>query len=178
MKLTTCLVLVAIASQISLAQTVAPQKVGLVRYVQVSHAGIARDLLAAAEKMPETDYRFTPSQMNGARTYGAVIAHTADGMFGTCARARGVPNPTPDVEKTFTAKPDLVKALSEAIAFCNEAFSSLTDQSAAEYVPQGPVEIPRVAALMGLLAHNAEMYGISSVYLRARNIVPPASESR
>ena len=58
------------------------------------------------------------------------------------------------------------------------AFSALTDQSADEYFPQGPVEVPRVALLMGLLAHNAEMYGISSVYLRARNIVPPASEGR
>ena len=43
---------------------------------------------------------------------------------------------------------------------------------------QGPVEVPRVAAMMGLLAHNAEMYGISSVYLRARNLVPPGSERR
>jgi hypothetical protein len=31
---------------------------------------------------------------------------------------------------------------------------------------------------MGLLAHNAEMYGISTVYLRAKNLVPPASERR
>jgi hypothetical protein len=29
--------------------------------------------------------------------------------------------------------------------------------------------------LMGLLAHNAEMFGISTVYLRAKNIVPPGS---
>jgi hypothetical protein len=28
---------------------------------------------------------------------------------------------------------------------------------------------------MGLLAHNAEMFGISTVYLRAKNIVPPGS---
>jgi hypothetical protein len=99
-------------------------------------------------------------------------------MFGSCARAKGVPNPNPDVEKRLIKKADIVKALADSIAFCDEAFSSLTDQSAGEYVRQGPVEIPRGAALMGLLAHNAEMYGISSVYLRAKNIVPPASERR
>jgi hypothetical protein len=178
MKLTMCLVIVAVSSQVGLAQTAARQKVGLVRYVQASHAGITRDLLAAAEKMPAADYGFKPSEMTEARTYGAVIAHVADGMFGVCARARGLPNPTPDVEKTFTAKEDLVRALADAVAFCTPAFSALTDQNSDEYIPQGPVEVPRVAVLMGLLAHNAEMYGISSVYLRARNIVPPASEGR
>jgi hypothetical protein len=35
-----------------------------------------------------------------------------------------------------------------------------------------------VAALMGALAHNAEMYGIGTVYLRAKNLVPPGSEPR
>jgi hypothetical protein len=178
MKLTTCLVLVAVSSQIGLAQTAAPQKVGLVRYVQASHAGITRDLLAAAEKMPATDYGFKPSEMSEARTYGAVIGHAADGLFSVCARARGLPNPTPDIEKTFTTKEDLVRALADSVAFCAPAFAALTGQSAEDYLPQGPVEVPRIAILMGLLAHNAEMYGISSVYLRARNIVPPASEGR
>jgi hypothetical protein len=178
MKLTACLVMVAVSSSVASAQTAVPQKVGLVQYLQASYAGIKRDLIAAAEKMPEADYGFKPSQMTEARTYGAVIAHAADGMFGACARAKGVPNPNPDVEKRLIKKADIVKALADSIAFCDEAFSSLTDQSAGEYVRQGPVEIPRGAALMGLLAHNAEMYGISSVYLRAKNIVPPASERR
>ena len=34
----------------------------------------------------------------------------------------------------------------------------------------------RAAVVAGLLAHTSEMYGISTVYLRSRNIVPPASE--
>jgi hypothetical protein len=29
-----------------------------------------------------------------------------------------------------------------------------------------------------MLAHNAEMYGISTVYLRAMNVLPPGSERR
>ena len=31
-------------------------------------------------------------------------------------------------------------------------------------------------ALYGLLAHNSEMYGIGTVYLRLKGIVPPSTE--
>ena len=175
MKLTACLVTIAVSSPVTPGQISAGQKIGLAQYIQTSYAGIKRDLLAAAEKMPEADYGFKPSQMSEARTYGAVIAHAADGMFGGCASARGLPNPAPGVEKRLTKKVDILNALSDSIAFCDEVFSGLTERSAGEFVKQGPVEIPRGAALMGLLAHNAEMFGISTVYLRAKNIVPPGS---
>ena len=89
----TCLATFLVSSSLVLAQAQAPavQKVGLVQYVQAGYGGIKRDLLAAAERMPETDYGFKPSQMSEARTYGAVIAHAADGMFGGCARVKAVP---------------------------------------------------------------------------------------
>jgi hypothetical protein len=178
MKLTASLVVVILSAPVTSVQVPPRQKVGLVQYIQASYAGIKRDLLAAAEKMPEADYGFKPSQMPEARTYGAVIAHAADGMFGVCASAKGVPNPSPDEEKKATTKADIVRALADSITFCDAVFSALTDQTAGEYVRQGPVDIPRGAALMGVLAHNAEMYGISTVYLRAKNIVPPGSERR
>ncbi|CAN5875020.1 hypothetical protein BH24ACI5_BH24ACI5_26280 [soil metagenome] len=178
MKLTASLVMVAMTAPLAIAQTPAVRKVGVVEYIQAGHAGITRDLVAAAERMPEADYGFKPSQMNEARTYGAVIAHAADGMFAACARAKSLPNPVPDVEKKAAGKAEIVKALAQSIAFCEDAFSGLTVQNANEYVRQGPVEIPRQAVLIGLLAHNAEMYGISTVYLRAKNLVPPASERR
>ena len=178
MKLTACLVMAAVSSSVATAQTPAGRKVGLVEYIQAGYAGIKQDLMAAAQKMPESDYVYKPSQMSGTRTYGAVIAHAASGMFGACAQAKGVPNPNPDVETKIVEKAAIVKALADSIAFCDEVFSSLTDQSAGEYVRRGPVEITRAASLIGVLAHNAEMYGISTVYLRAKNIVPPASEPR
>lgn len=176
-----CLVMVAIAIGASTPAAIAQdapagKKIGLVQYLQASYAGIKRDLVSAAEKMPDADYEFKPSQMDATRTYGAVIAHAADGMFSACARAKGVPNPVPDVEKRLRKKSEIVKALMQSVVLCDDAFSALTDQSAEEYVRQGPVEIPRGAVLVGVLAHNAEMYGISTVYLRARHLVPPGSE--
>ena len=167
-----------ISSPPAIAQSPDLQKIGLVKYMQASQAAIARDLIAAAEKMPEADYGFRPSQMTEARTYGAVIGHAADGMFGACAKLKGVPIPVQDVERKLASKAEIVKALKDSIAYCEGAFSALTDKSVEEYVPQGPVEIPRSAVLIGVLAHNAEMYGISTVYLRAKHLVPPGSERR
>lgn len=151
------------------------QKVTLIQYMQIGHAGVTRDLLAAAELMPEADYGFRPTEMPDARTFGAVIAHTSAAMFDACARLSGAASPAQGAEKTVTPKTDVVQTLRKAIAFCNEVVDALDESSAGGYVRQGPAEAPRSAVLAGLLAHNAEMYGISTVYLRAKNIVPPAS---
>lgn len=159
-------------------QTVSPgpPRIGMVAYLQAGFAGISRSLIDAAALMPEAGYGFKPSQMDAARPFGAVIAHAADGMFGACARARGTANPRPGLEQSLTAKTDIAQALAESVAYCEAVFSALTEETATEFVRQGPVQIPRAAALMGVLAHNAEMFGISTVYLRARNVVPPGSD--
>jgi hypothetical protein len=124
--------------------------------------------------MPEGDYGFKPASMPEVRTFGETILHVATAHFSTCARLRGVsPDPSPQVEPNNKAA--VVKALADSFASCDLAFSSLTDANANEFVRQGPVEVPKSAALVGLVAHDAEMYGITSVYLRAKNIVPPST---
>lgn len=175
-KMYACLAVIVLSPSVAAGQIPAGQKVGLVRFLQAGYAGIKADLTAAAEKMPEADYGFKPSQMPETRTYGAVIAHAVDGMFGACATAKGVPNPAGNLEKTALTKSAVLKAFADSVAFCDEVMSSLTEESAAELVKQGQGEIVRSAVLAGMLAHNAEMYGISTVYLRARGLVPPGSE--
>lgn len=151
------------------------QKVDLIRYLQISHAGVTRDLLAAAELMPEPDYEFKPTTMPEARTFAGVIGHTSAAMFDACARLQGIENPVPDAEKKVASKAEVLQLLREAVALCDKAVGSLNADNAGLYVRQGPAEAPRSAVLAGLLAHDAEMYGISTVYLRARHLVPPAS---
>ncbi len=41
-----------------------------------------------------------------------------------------------------------------------------------DVVKQGPAEIPRSAALVGPLTHGADMYGVRTVYLREKGLVP------
>jgi hypothetical protein len=41
---------------------------------------------------------------------------------------------------------------------------------------QGRGQIARGALMANIIAHGNEMYGVSGVYLRAKNIVPPSTE--
>jgi hypothetical protein len=160
----------------SSAQVKPARRVGLLQYLQISHTGVTRDLLAAAELMPAGDYEFKPSTMPAARTFSGVIAHATSAMFDACARLQGIRNPQPEAEKKVASKAEVVQTLREAIEFCTKSVGALDETSAAGYITQGPAEVPRSAALAGLLAHDAEMFGISTVYLRARNLVPPGSK--
>jgi hypothetical protein len=156
----------------------AGQKIGPAASLQRSYAGVKLNLTQNAEKMPEADYTFKPGSMPEVRTFGALFMHVANAQYGQCAAVRGVPNPNQgtDLEKTKTTKADITKALADSFAFCDEAFSSTTDETANQYITQGRNEVTRAAALFGLVAHDNEMFGTSNVYLRSKGIVPASTE--
>ena len=127
--------------------------------------------------MPEADYGLKPGATPEVRSFGQLFGHVAAAQYGVCAVVKGVPNPMANRKlEDFSAKADFVKILTGSFAFCDEAFATTTDENAMQFVKQGPNEIPRAAALFGLLAHNSEMYGIGTVYLRLKGIVPPSTE--
>ena len=41
-----------------------------------------------------------------------------------------------------------------------------------------PVKVPHGSMMTSLVAHNNEMYGYPSMYLRLKGIVPPSSDPR
>ena len=174
----------ALAQQPSAPQASGPTRVGAAAVLQASYNGLKGMVTGEAAKMPEADYGSKPSSMPEVRTFGQVIAHIAEGQFDACARVRGVANPNQgrQLEQTLKTKTEFEKALADSFAFCDEAFSATTDDNALQAVRMqfGPREIdmPRISALYGVLAHTSEMYGIGTVYLRAKGLVPPASEPR
>jgi hypothetical protein len=160
------------------AQIPAGMKVGLSQYLQSGYEGLKSNVVGAADRMPETDFGFRPSTMPQVRTFAQVLAHIAASQFGTCANLKGESNPAAgrDLEKELATKAAVMKALQDSFDFCDSAVSRLTDANASELVRVGRGEAARAAVLAGLLAHTSEMYGISTVYLRAKNLAPPASE--
>ena len=154
------------------------QRIGLAAYLQAGYAGLKMNLTQAAERMPEADYDSKPSSMTEVRTYGQIFAHVAEAQFSGCAGVKGAPNPNQGrrLEEELKTKAEFVQVLADSFAFCDDVFASLTDATALEFVPQGPREFVRSAPLVGLLAHGSEMYGISTVYLRAKELVPPSTE--
>jgi DinB superfamily len=160
------------------AQPAAGRKVGLAMGLQFGYAGSKANLVAEVEKMPEGDFGFRPGAMPEVRTFGQLFAHVAAGLFGTCAAVKGVPDPTQgrNLEQELKTKAEFAKVLADSFAFCDDVFSSTTDENAAAFIRQCPNEITRATALYGLLAHNSEMYGIGTVYQRLKGIVPPSTE--
>lgn len=176
-----CLVsglVLAVAAVSARQMPAAGQKIGPAVSLQRGYAGVKANLTGNAEKMPEADYNFKPGPMPEVRAFGALFMHVANAQYGACAAVKGVANPNQgnDLEKTKTTKADVVKALADSFAFCDDAFSSTTDANASEYIKQGRNEMTRSAALFGLIAHDNEMFGTSNVYLRSKGIVPASTE--
>ena len=143
--------------------------------LQRAYAGIKTNVTQAADQFSETDYNaFKPNP--AIRTFGGQIGHIANFHYLFCAAAKGVPNPNmgKDLEM-LTTKAEFVKALADSFAFCDDAFSALTDASAVEMIAQGRGQAARGGVLANLVAHDNEEYGIVTVYMRLKEMVPPST---
>lgn len=132
-------------------------------------------LLGSAEKMPEENYNFKPT--DAVRSFGQVVGHVADAQYLFCSVALGEKNPAPKIEQTKTSKADLIAALKDAFAYCDKAYDGMTDASAVQLVKFFGGDAPKLSVLTVNLAHSAEHYGNIVTYMRLKNIVPPSSES-
>ena len=178
MKLTLTLtaMFAAIAVVHTAAQSPSPtgQKLTLSGQTISAYNGIQRDLLEAAELMPEADYLFQPTP--DTRPFGQLISHVALSQFGACSFLQGGPSPkAAEKEETPRSKVVLIALLKESTAFCNPLVNAMTDESMVQLMKVGPNEGARGLALIGLSVHGNEVYGTIAVYLRLKGIVPPTT---
>ena len=136
-----------------------------------------------AEKMPEENYGMRPGTQQEVRTFGQQVSHVAFYNFLWCSQAKGEKNPNPGNLDKLTSKVEILKVLGDAFAYCDTAYNALTDASGAETIDITQENGRQTRNLrMGLLtlnyAHNNEIYGSIVIYLRAKDITPPASEPR
>jgi uncharacterized damage-inducible protein DinB len=137
--------------------------------------GLRLNLAQAAEKMPEADYGFQPTKE--VMTYGQLMAHVATASFSYCARGKGEDNPNKeDFQKTKTTKADIVKALNDALTYCDGVYGGMTDAAAMEMVKAGQNLVPKARFLIINLSHLNEHYGNFVTYLRIKGLVPPSTE--
>lgn len=167
--------LLVAASAASAQAPPAPQKITLAQGLQRSYDGVKRNLTEMAAKMPDADFSFKPAPES--RSYGQIFGHVANSQFNTCSALKGEANPNQgnDNEKKAT-KAEFVKALGDSFAYCDAAFSALTDANVTELIKQGQNEVARAAAAANLISHSNEMYGTGAVYMRLKGLVPPSTE--
>ena len=131
-------------------------------------------LLRSAEKMPEENYNFKPTE--AVRSFGQILGHVADSQYYFCSVARGEKDPNPNIEKTKTSKADLIAALTDAFAYCDQAYDGITDTSGAQTVKFRGMDVPKLTVLNINNGHLSEHYGNLVTYMRLKNIVPPSSD--
>ena len=127
-----------------------------------------------------SEFGFKP--VDTVRTYGQVLAHIAVSSYNFSSAARGENSQyTEDAfEKSATTPAAIIKALNDAIAYCDAAYAALDDQKAAEMIAGafGSGKVPRAAMLTGHTGHLMEHYGNLVTYLRINGLVPPSSQPR
>jgi len=139
-----------------------------------AYARLKTILVSSAEKMPEENYNFKPTE--AIRSYGQIVGHVADAQYMFCSVALGEKNPGLKIEQTKTTKADLVTALKDAVAYCDKAYDSMTDASGSQMVKLFDMDMPKLGVLNVNNMHDMEHYGNLVTYMRLKNVVPPTSE--
>ncbi len=167
------------------AQTNPQQPPTVAAFVRTLYMNRKSEIVRSAEKMPEEFYGLRPGAQPEVRTFGQHLAHIANFNFLWCSEAKGEPNPNAAVnlEKTLKTKTEFLKALNDSFAYCDGAYTALTDASGAEIIEitqEGgrQTRLPRMGLLILNLGHDDEVYGSLVTTMRIKNIVPPASEPR
>lgn len=146
--------------------------------VRTGWEGAKKNLTQSAEAMPEADYGFRP--VSTVRTYGQILAHVAGANYVFCSAAKGEKSPFAEeaFEKSATTRAQIIKAVSDSIAYCDGAYAALDDKRMSETIdmPFGMGKAARVRALLLNTGHNQEHYGNLVTYLRVKGVVPPSSK--
>ena len=138
------------------------------------HATIRRNLAEAAAAMTAEDYTFQPTPQ--VRTFARLVGHVVNGNFFFCSMAKGERPPNTTNHEQVTDRAPLLKALTEALAYCDDVYASTTDASynAMVQVPGG-MQTARGSVLVFNTTHNNEHYGNMVVYMRLKGRTPPST---
>ena len=141
------------------------------------HQVIRRNLADAAAAMPAEEYSFKPTPQ--VRSFAELVGHVINGNFYFCSQARGEKATFGGDYSKTTDKAALVKALNDALAYCDATYDGTTDANVNQGVGVAgrgrSTPTTRGLVLMFNTTHNNEHYGNMVVYMRLKNHVPPST---
>ena len=149
---------------------------------------IEKEVVDAAEAMPEDKYNFTPANLNlqgsdykGVRTFAEEVKHIATANYMFWGAISGDPMPAgvkgPNGPDEIKTKADIVKYLKDSYAVGHKAAGMLTADNLTGTVKimMSPNPVSRLFVSTFAVAHGFDHYGQIVEYLRMNGIVPPAS---
>jgi hypothetical protein len=147
---------------------------------------IEREIVAAAEAMPDDKFNFAPANLNipntkPVRTFAEQAKHVATVNFMLWAPLVGEKPPfdvnNGDGPASMTSKAEIVKYLKDSYAVGHRAAKSMNMDNVLGTVqsPFGAGTISRLFCATFGVAHGFDHYGQMVEYLRMNAILPPAS---
>ena len=145
-----------------------------------------KQLVEAAEAMPEDKYNFSPESLNipgsnykGVRTFALEVKHIASANYLFWSAVTGDPMPAgikgPNGPDELKTKAEIVKYLKDSYTLGHKAAATLTPENALELVTFRMGKAPRLYLATNPVAHANDHYGQMVEYLRMNGIIPPAS---
>ncbi len=174
MKKSALLLIALVAAAPALAQETKSAPVsGMVETMRPNFNYVQEMITRSAEQLPEADYAFKPTPE--VRSFGQLLGHIADANYMICSAILGEASPSTDVEKSKTAKADLIAALKSSYEYCGRGYA-LPDADTAKTFQLFGKERTRLSGLLLNISHNWEHYGNIVTYLRLKGQVPPSSQ--
>ncbi len=177
--------LAAVAQTTSATQPAAAQTVASVVDSEISN--IEKQVVEAAEAMPEDKFNFSPESLNiagsdfkGVRTFAVQVKHIATSNYFIWWRITGDKLPEGMTDGNGPAnlktKAEIIKFLKDSYALGHKAAASLTNENMLR-TPDGSKSTRLRLAVFGV-EHAYDHYGQMVEYLRMNGIVPPASRAK
>lgn len=141
------------------------------------YEGQQANIVAAAEKIKESDYGFAPS--HDVMSVKAILSHLGDVNYSICSSLKGEKNPSAGaIDKRATAKAEVLTALNESYAYCGAVLGGMKDADLAATYQAGATTRTKAWNALHLLEHMTLHYGNIITYMRIRGQVPPETERR
>jgi uncharacterized damage-inducible protein DinB len=147
-------------------------------------SGVEKQVVDAAEAMPEDKFNFSPESLNipgddykGVRTFAQQVKHIAASNFAIWRPLTGENFPKDFLggngPENIKTKAEILKFLEDSFALGHRAAATLTPENMLQ--PPGHSKSPRLSLATFGVAHAFDHYGQMVEYLRMNGIVPPAS---
>ena len=148
---------------------------------------IEKEIVEAAEAMPEDKFNFSPESLNipggeykGVRTFALQVKHVAASNYFLWSALTGDKLPEDfkggNGPESLKTKADIVKFLKDSFALGHKAAATLTTENMLQTAEHS--KSPRLYLATFAVAHAFDHYGQMVEYLRMNGIVPPASRGQ
>jgi uncharacterized damage-inducible protein DinB len=164
-----------------------PPPTSLASMVDREISAVEKQLLDAAEAMPDDKFNFTPESLTisgddykGVRSFAVQVKHVASSNYFIWSPITGdaVPAAIKDGNgpADIKTKAEILKFLKDSFALGHKAAATLTPENMLQ--PVGKGKSARLHLAEFGVAHAYNHYGQMVEYLRMNGIVPPASRGK